>query len=248
MFEAPRPPEGIPEDAMLIEGKWISSDHDNKVIVHEEVNHDDSRYLQPETQSYYPPSTPRSEASFELKIVGNAPLSDLVRIAQPHTPPHQQQREYPQYFPQQPIYDPAPTVPAYSYPDRNQYQPATPASSMMTEPMSPMPNHSAAAFNSVQDRSTPAYISAIETNQDEYEAVTPLRTSKRMVAIGALVTVALVSGPTIQASNSGEAAVEVCAKNGITDILGNPRCFTTEFFKEFNAINLFKFIPEQNND
>jgi hypothetical protein len=249
MFESPRPPKGVPEDAMLIEGKWISSDHDNKVIVHEEISHDDSRYVQPETQPYYPPSTPRSEASFELKIVGNAPLSDLVRIAQPHTSTSQQQRGYPQYVPQQPVYTPAPTVPAYSYPNNSQYEPASPASSIMTEPMSPTPTPSANTFSNIQDRSTPAYMRNTETEEDTYETVTPPRTSKRMVAISALVAIALVSGPAIQASNSGEEAAEVCAKNGITDIFGNPGCFAAEFFNEFNAKNLFNVIPpEQNND
>jgi len=245
MSEFLQRPKGIPEHAMLIEGVWISSDDNNRVIVHTEVEEDNTQYAQPETQPYYPPSAPRSEASFELKIVGNAPLSDLVRLAQPNTPPMQQSVSYPQYVPQQPVYAPAPAFPAYDYPSNvNQYEPVFPSSSAMTEPMPPIPTPQSNTYNTRQ-RSTPTYVETINNTDDEYEVLAQPHTSKRMVAIGALVAIALVSGPTIQASNSGERATEICAKNGIVDIFGNPGCFAAEFFNEFNAKNLFNFIPPE---
>jgi hypothetical protein len=220
-----------PTGAVFVNGKYITvNEHGHVVELHEL------------TDSHDAPAQPVGSglpfARFRLKIEGEAPLADLVRMAGQHGPQSVQQA--PQYAP---AYDTPPQ--SYNFSPPPQPMPFSPYDGATEQ----MFTASESAYKAPQESNQSWHLLADEeaddkANEVEYIPRPKRRFPKRILTIAALAA-AVASGPIAQASYSGSEAVEVCAKDGIMDILGNPVCFGTQYLGNFSVKNWFNYFPPE---
>lgn len=249
-------PEHVPKDARLFKGKWITLDENGQVVIHhEEAEPAVAQPLYtPVAYPMYPAQVQQDDSELLIKIRARGKaLDNLPQVmgnALGMTTPSAALTPYPQagypalapYAQQQPFYPDqvAPYVTPMYY-DSPPYEQTTPYT-IDPDP----PQRQIEAYDNYPDDTTEEDGEEYDDDEDyDYEPRERRKASKKGMALIALLSAGLVAGPTIQAANAHETAVEVCAKDGIATIFANPTCFIDQYTANLSTKNLLNFIPPE---